>query len=270
MISKHFITVAIFMIAICIPQATFAENAISCDSDFLRLVNKDNRLSADYSPVGLVEYKGITLHPTVRENFEQMQKAMQADGIQGLSIQSAFRSYAHQQSIFDKKVLELAMQGHHDAEAMAAQSVQPPGASEHQLGLAIDVSTDGKLCRSFGETPAGLWLDEYSHQFGFIIRYPASKTDITQIMYEPWHLRYVGTPHATIMKNLELTLEEYLDYIKEAKMYIFWGECGEYYLVQYNTHPRVASCETVDVSSLCPAYNGEYIVTIRKTYPENW
>jgi len=264
--TKYF-TIAIILTSIFFPQPAFAEDISNRDSGFLRLVNKDNRLSADYIPANLVEFGGVNLHPEMQKAFTQMQNAMQADGIYGLSIQSAYRSYAHQKSIFNQKVLELAMQGHHDAENMAAQSVQPPGASEHQLGLAIDVSTDGKLCRSFGETPAGKWLESHSHQYGFIVRYPASKTDITQIVYEPWHLRYVGTPHATIMKNLGLVLEEYLDYIQKVKIYMFWGE-GEYYLVQHN--PQTIPCETVDVSSLYPFCKDEYIITTRKTYQESW
>jgi len=268
---KYLTTVVILILALFFaPQTAFAENAVDLDSGFLRLVNKSNRLDSDYRPSNMVEYAGVTVHCTVRDAFVQMLTEMKADGIHNLSIQSAYRTYEHQQDIFDQKVRELTASGHAEAEITASWSVQPPGASEHQLGLAIDVSIDGKLCQAFGETDAGKWLEMHSHKYGFIVRYPGSKTSITQIVYEPWHLRYVGTPHATIIKNLELTLEEYLSYIKHVKMYIFWENNSEYYLVQYKTAPEIVPCDMVDVSSLCPMHKDEYVITTRRTYPINW
>lgn len=248
-------------------QVTYAN-----DSEILWLVNRNSRLSSDYKPAEIVEYKGIRLHGVAHKAFVQMLKAMEQDGIHGLRLQSAYRPYNYQQAIFNQRVKELQVQGYskHEAESKASQSVQLPGASEHQLGLALDVGVDGKLTQAFGETPAGKWLEEHSHNYGFVIRYPHSKTEITQIVYEPWHLRYVGTPHATIMKHFGLTLEEYWNTMRQAQMVIFWGENGEYYLLSYiNALPVVLPSEVVDVSSI-GASKDEYIITTRKIYPSTW
>ena len=82
-----------------------------------------------------------------------------------------------------------------------------PGHSEHETGLAYDI---GEIDNNYGETPAGTWLAQHAHEFGFIIRYPKGKEDITKYQYEPWHVRYVGTEHAAKIYEQDLTLEEYL------------------------------------------------------------
>jgi len=290
MASKYLIFITLFLIAsLSMIQDVFAKNLD--DSGFLWLVNRENRLSSEYKPVNLCEHQGIRVQTVACKAFMQMLEAMEDDGVYGLRLQSAYRTYGHQHGVFSQKKQELRAKGHSDSEAeiIASKSVQPPGASEHQLGLALDVAIDGTLTQAFGETKAGKWLEEHCHNFGFIIRYPNSKTEITQIIYEPWHLRYVGIPHATIMKNLELTLEEYLSYIKQAQTYIVWGEsiknkfheaiCAEgmnmeYYLISYfyGELPLELPLETIDVSSLSPDGLGknEYIVTMRKTYPRIW
>jgi len=199
-------------------------------------------------------------------------EAMEESGVSGLRLQSAYRTYSYQRSVFNQKVKELTAKGHnkYEVESIASKSVQPPGASEHQLGLALDVSIDGKLTQAFGETQAGIWLEENCHRYGFIIRYPNAKTEITQIVYEPWHLRYVGEPHAAIMKDLGITLEEYLGYIRRVGAYIFWINDRDYYLLCYSSFlPESLPMEVVDVSSF-NATGGEYIITMRKTYPNVW
>ena len=91
----------------------------------------------------------------------------------------------------------------------------PPGYSEHNLGLSMDI---GSTRRSIDRSPEGKWLKEHAWAHGFILRYPQDKTEITGIQYEPWHFRYVR-PHSMIMKELNLTLEEYLDYLKDQSSY---------------------------------------------------
>ena len=266
MISKYVAAVLLLLVITLVPDVA------ASDSGILWLVNRNNRLPSDYKPADLVEYNGVKLHGAARKAFAQMIEAMTKDEIHGLRLQSAYRTYSYQQAIFNQRVKELQAQGYDkpEAESKAAKSIQPSGASEHQLGLALDVSVDGKLTKTFGETPAGQWLEAHSHNHGFVIRYPCSKTEITQIVYEPWHLRYVGTPHATIMKNLDLTLEEYLDYMRQAQMYIFWGEDGGYYLLSYSDAlPAVLPPGVVDISSISANKNG-YIITTRKTYPNTW
>jgi len=271
MVLKSLIAVAALCLSLLIyPPTVAAADTTIGDSGLLRLVNREDMLSPGYRPTNLVAYKGILLHGEAREAFVQMLEAMKLDGISGLKLQSAYREYSYQQAIYNTRVKELRAKGYSkiEAESKAAQSIQPPGASEHQLGLALDVSTDGKLTQAFGETLQGQWLAEHCHKFGFIIRYPSTKTDVTQIVYEPWHLRYVGMPHATVITDLGLTLEEYVDYIKQVKKYICWGTSGEYYLFIYNCHfPCVLPEGTIDISSLTGA---QYVITMRKVYPNPW
>ena len=98
-----------------------------------------------------------------------------------------------------------------EAYQLASQAVTVPGASEHQIGLALDIVTDSYLTldEGFGDTPAGKWLAENSCHYGFILRYPKDKEYITGIEYEPWHFRYVGTEAATLMTEQGITLEEF-------------------------------------------------------------
>jgi LAS superfamily LD-carboxypeptidase LdcB len=186
-------------------------------TNLLRLVNKENPLAADYKPSDLVKFEGVELREVARDAFVQMRMAMESEGISGLKLQSAYRSYSYQRAIFNEKARELLRTGKAankaEAEEIAARSIQPPGASEHQLGLALDVSIDGKLSQKFAETEAGQWLAENCHKYGFIIRYPKEKTTVTEIIYEPWHLRFVGAEHAEIMFKTGLTLEEYCSYL---------------------------------------------------------
>lgn len=119
---------------------------------------------------------------------------------------SAYRSYALQKRIFDSKAAERG-------EEEANQASAKPGQSEHQTGLAIDVScrsVDFELEESFGETKCGQWLAKHAADFGFIIRYPKGKSDITGYEYEPWHIRYVGKQAAQAITGQGLVLEQYL------------------------------------------------------------
>jgi D-alanyl-D-alanine carboxypeptidase len=187
------------------------------DNGLLWLINQDKRLDENYVPGNLKWYAGLKMHSDVIEPYKQMLTAMRKDGLYGLHIQSAYRDYAHQQFLFKTKADSYLNMGYNDAEAsaFASRSIMYPGASEHQSGLALDVTTDGTLRQSFGETRAGKWIADNCQRFGFILRYPNDKTDITQIIYEPWHLRFVGVPHAAFMKELGMCMEEYIYYVKD-------------------------------------------------------
>jgi D-alanyl-D-alanine carboxypeptidase len=135
-----------------------------------------------------------------------------------------------------------------------------PGASEHQSGLALDVTIDGTLRQSFGETKAGKWIADNCQRFGFILRYPQDKTGVTQIIYEPWHLRYVGVPHAAFMKEMNLCLEEYIRRVADNGSSVYWVEPGvSYYLIEYTKEPGGAYASA-------DSYAGTgYITTVFKT-----
>jgi D-alanyl-D-alanine carboxypeptidase len=124
-------------------------------------------------------------------------------------VVSGYRSAEEQQRMMDEKIAQYQDEGYSDERARAEAElwVAAPGTSEHHLGLAVDINADG--INSTGEDVYG-WLEENSHKYGFILRYPPGKTDITGILYEPWHYRYVGTPTATEIYHQGLCLEEYL------------------------------------------------------------
>jgi D-alanyl-D-alanine carboxypeptidase len=236
------------------------------DSGLLWLVNRKNSLPANFRPSDLVNFQGTELRAPARDAFSEMKTAMEADGIRGLKLQSAYRAYSYQRAVFNERVRMIETKGinRSAAEAIAARSIQAEGASEHQLGLALDVSIDGKLSQSFAETDAGRWIAENCHKFGFIIRYPEAKTYVTKIIYEPWHLRYVGIPHAQIMYETTLTLEEYHVFLAKIPMYIVWEE-DFYFLVMYkNSPPENADAEIFGISATKQGENAGYIVTLKK------
>ena len=138
-----------------------------------------------------------------------MIEAAKADKVT-LYVRSPYRSYATQKTLFNNKVNNVIKAGtpKDQAEAKAAQAVARPGTSEHQTGLAIDFNT---ATTNFEKTPAFTWMKEHAADYGFILRYPANKTDITGIMYEAWHWRFVGIDVAREIKQMDVTLEEYLE-----------------------------------------------------------
>lgn len=133
-------------------------------------------------------------------------------------IVSGYRDKTAQQTDFDDTVAAIISQeglSQEDAEAKAALSVQRPGYSEHETGLALDIAglNYTTLDESLASDPTVAWLDNNCYQYGFIVRYPSGKTDITGIIYEPWHFRYVGVEAATFMHDNNLTLEEFYQLI---------------------------------------------------------
>jgi len=176
-----------------------------------KLVNSQYVLSSDFKPNNLVKIgdkiKGtptLQVNATVRQAYLLMQADMKEQGVEVPMIISAYRSYAKQKELYESRI---AMWG-------ANQKVSnPPGTSEHQYGAAIDISTDGTCQLNFGNLPTGKWISENSYKYGFVVRYPEGKKEITGINFEPWHIRYVGVEHATAMYEMGLCLEEYVEYL---------------------------------------------------------
>ena len=131
--------------------------------------------------------------------LKQLQAAALLDGF-SIELLSGYRSYNRQKTIYEKKVAD---RGYDSADRYSAR----PGHSEHQTGLAFDV---GSITYTYGETASGQWLNANCAKYGFIIRYPEGKEEITGYGYEPWHIRYVGLEAATEIMEKGLTLEEYL------------------------------------------------------------
>ena len=179
--------------------------------NYLMLVNKTNGLSKDYIPSDLInvssKYKdGIMLDRIVYEKFLDMQKDALKHGF-NIDVMSGYRDYLYQEKIYEKLIFEKGFN-------YAISRIAKPGCSEHQTGLAIDVCVyrDDKCyiedeIEDFIEVK---WLHNNCHRYGFILRYPFGKEDITGYSYEPWHLRYVGDVASEIY-NKDITLEEYLE-----------------------------------------------------------
>ncbi|MBQ4627180.1 MAG: M15 family metallopeptidase [Clostridia bacterium] len=176
------------------------------------LVNRDYILPDGYMPVlePAVEgdYEDIKLDYRVAPYYNEMYQAALEDGVELVPI-SGYRSVERQTRNFENKIQKYINDGYSKTEAtqMAATIILPPGTSEHNAGLAMDICS---LYESFEKTEEFEWLSENAADYGFIMRYPEDKQDITKIIYEPWHWRYVGVEAAQEMKASGQCLEEYL------------------------------------------------------------
>ncbi len=183
---------------------------------YLMLVNRQYRLPAAYEPKDLVKpnvkrtSSSILMRKDAAEALERLFAAAKEEAGLTLYAHSGYRSYSTQQAIYQRKINEVK-----NVEK-ARLLVADPGASEHQLGLAMDVkgSPNGKLNAAFGKTKEGIWLAENAYRFGFIIRYKEEWTEITGYAYEPWHIRYVGLEHAAIIHELDIPFEEYIESLR--------------------------------------------------------
>lgn len=180
----------------------------------LVLINKEHPIPEDYSfNLGTIK-ANMQCDERIIEDLLAMMQAAKNDGV-NLTICSPYRDYNRQEVLFNRKINAYIAKGmsYMEAYEKASQTVTVPGASEHQIGLAIDFICDvyTSLDTGFGETDAGKWLAKHGCEFGFILRYPLGKEYITGIQYEPWHFRYVGVEAATVMTNEGITLEEFLE-----------------------------------------------------------
>lgn len=176
----------------------------------LTLVNLQYRLPEDYKPTlqAAVEGSSVQLDARVAPFYAEMYAAAKADGCT-LTPYSGYRTYARQQENFDRKVAYYVSQGLSEAEATAQTQTRilPAGASEHNIGFAMDIVS---ASADFISTKEFSWLSAHAHEYGFILRYPENKTEITGVMYEPWHWRFVGKEAAAEMQKSGQCLEEYL------------------------------------------------------------
>ena len=196
------------------------------DPELIRLANRDNLLPSDYVPEDLVKVPkdpkegGIRWAVTpsdgklkghyLREEAANALLAMNADmreidGFRDMYLKSSYRSYAKQKTMYHNRLAKN--KGRDDG------WVSMEGASDHQTGLGCDVVPKNWKDKSMNEKmmkePECQWMAEHCHEYGFIIRYPAGKEDVTGIHTEPWHLRYVGVPVATYIMRKGITLEEF-------------------------------------------------------------
>lgn len=202
-------------------------NALSLTADEARamladplmvLVNHTSKMPDDYTfdtkECGSATAVNKTLQTAACDAFLEMQKAAAADGVT-VWMQSGYRSVKYQTSLYERKTKYYLDKGYDNATAKekAAAVVNPPGYSEHNCGLAADLNSPEHtgLDEGFEKTAAFRWLCEHAGDYGFILRYPKDAEDKTEIIYEPWHWRYVGVENAAKINASGLCFEEYIE-----------------------------------------------------------
>jgi zinc D-Ala-D-Ala carboxypeptidase len=197
------------------------EKIIVNPTNTLVLVNKLFGLPETFKPNDLVRPKvpfsfgQLTLDKSLMRKeaalaLEEMFAAAKKEGVELFAV-SGYRSYEYQDTLFQAEVNRVGVD-------KAVEAVAFPGQSEHQTGLAMDISSKGEgmlLTEAFGTTLEGKWLANNAHRYGYILRYPKGKEAITGYQYESWHFRYVGIKAATIIYENKWTLEEYFQTVKK-------------------------------------------------------
>ncbi|MGE7935863.1 M15 family metallopeptidase [Bacillus paramycoides] len=158
--------------------------------------------------------RNIRLSKDIVKKFLNVIDAAGKESVNHFLISSGYRDFQEQRQLYEKMGSDYAL---------------PAGYSEHNLGLSLDV---GSTQKKMEKAPEGKWIEENVWKYGFVLRYPKNKSNITGIQYEPWHIRYVGLPHSAIMQKKKITLEEYLDLLKERKE-ISTDVEGKKYTVSY-------------------------------------
>ena len=182
------------------------------------LVNHTSKMPDDYTfdtkECGSATAVNKTLQTAACDAFLEMQKAAAADGVT-VWMQSGYRSVKYQTSLYERKTKYYLDKGYDNATAKekAAAVVNPPGYSEHNCGLAADLNSPEHtgLDEGFEKTAAFRWLCEHAGDYGFILRYPKDAEDKTEIIYEPWHWRYVGVENAAKINASGLCFEDYIE-----------------------------------------------------------
>lgn len=203
-------------------EVKMVKEAIANDSEgYLKLVNSDNILDESYEPYDLVipnvnlvadrsDEKNLVREEAAKA-LEEMFKAANEDGI-SLFLNSAYRGYDSQVYLYEEDTVA--------AGSDTSDYVAKPGASEHQLGLALDITSmnmDFELEEAFEDTPEGIWALDNAYKYGFVLRYIKGKEDITGYQYEPWHYRYIGNKEISkLCHDKNLTLEELYECVNEG------------------------------------------------------
>ncbi len=188
------------------------ETKTNLKNEYLILVNKFHYLNQDYAPDDIVAvrnwyaYGDNEIREEVYEKFIEMYNDAAKEDLK-LIITSSYRDYAFQDELWNRYA---NTSGEEWADSVSAR----PGYSEHQTGLSLDIVTDGEggSMDTFDQTDEFKWLSKNAHKYGFILRYPKDKEDITGYSYEPWHYRYVGIETATKVHDLGITYDEYYAY----------------------------------------------------------
>ncbi|MDR5657919.1 M15 family metallopeptidase [Serpentinicella sp. ANB-PHB4] len=251
------------------------------------LVNREYPLDEGYEPLDIInltavknEYILIQTNNMIMDRnafdaYYKMAKDAYDQGIRGMIMASTFRSFARQEHLFNQRVQRLKQTYDYETAFKKAATVNAiPGTSEHQTGLAVDITNldeNGRmlnLSQSFESTTVGSWLSKNSWKYGYILRYEEEKMDITGIIYEPWHFRYVGKPHAEIIFNNNLALEEYIDFLKDENEIKFTDYNNKTYAIYYfdslKSDGLIRTLKTENISAISGDGHKGIILTVKK------
>ena len=212
------------LIALLLAVLSLGQSAVNEAMDqmslggILFLVNRDYPIESSYVPNDLTHpkvdcvYSDITMRAEAAHALEDLFGAAKEEAGYNLVAVSGYRSYGKQAAIHQRKVSSVGKKA-------ALRISAPPGCSEHQLGLAMDIGRKKSpgLTEAFGSSPEGIWVAENCARFGFIIRYKAEWEEITGYAYEPWHIRYVGREHAERITELDIPFEYYIAQLRQLR-----------------------------------------------------
>ncbi len=187
-------------------EAAAVSAAVNDDPSYTRVINRSYPIPENYIAGSgrLSSVEGIELESEAAKAMEQMLKGLRDTGM-SIQLVSGYRSDDYQRGLYERQINK---QGGNKEKAATISAV--PMTSEHQAGLAADLSVDGTLETSFSQTEQGKWLEKHCMEYGYILRYPPGKEIVTGIIYEPWHFRYVGSPAtASAIMSSGQTMEEY-------------------------------------------------------------
>lgn len=248
---------------ITMSTTAFAQTPKDTDSGLLMLVNAEYRIPDGFDPDKVMfEDTYYLMREEAAENIEIMLDDMENELGEAPMVVSTYRTYQKQVDLFNTDYNGKLAQGLSPEEAMkqTRRYVALPGASEHHTALAIDLSNDGTLEEDFIETEAGKWIKKNCYKYGFVVRYPKAKEEITGIGYEPWHIRYVGRPHSDIMYVNNWCLEEYIAALENNGM-VTWADGETIWQIYYTENENAVYSNVVDISN---SNTGGYVVTTHK------
>ena len=220
-------------------RITFDQSAMLINTEFL--------LPEDYEP-SLSQYKDtdLQIHTSLQEAYEELALAVSENTGSKLYVSSAYRTEDKQQELYEED----------------PSNANIPGESEHQTGLALDVYVQYNAGFGFIKTDAGQYVNSNCWKYGFIIRYPSFGKNETGMKYEPWHIRYVGEPHAKIIYNNHLTLEEYIHSLENG----VWYKVDDYLISrqEIDENGMVSLPDNYSKVIISPDNTGGYVITVKE------
>jgi D-alanyl-D-alanine carboxypeptidase len=208
----------------------------------LILVNLDHPLPEGYE-ADLEEYNGAQMHPLMVQNYIAMRDAVQKKTGIRIYVSSDYRTAEKQAELL---------------EYYGPNRAAPVGCSEHEAGLSLDVYASQYASYEFLNSPAGRMVNRICHEYGFVIRYEADKTEVTGFDYEPWHLRYVGAPHAELIAKSGLAYEEYINALTPETWYAY----ENYRILRTNNIEELTLPTSFTSCHISPDNTVYYIVTV--------